>query len=79
MKRKDFLASLGLLTGTVLVPSSKSEKLILPAKNSNADMTFGVNDEERMRITSNGTPIFISSRGNVGGTTSPNYKLTINN
>jgi len=71
MKRKDFLASLGLLAGAAFVTNPKPKKLSLAKHTSNADMGIGVNGVERMRIYSNGN-ISIA-------TTSPNYKLTINN
>ena len=55
MKRKQFLTSLGIIVGSgMIIPELKSERLTLPAKNSNADMTFGVNGIERLRITNNG-------------------------
>jgi hypothetical protein len=52
-----------------MIPESKPEKLTLPAKNTNADMTFGVNGVERMRITSSGNVIM--------GTTTPSTRLVI--
>jgi hypothetical protein len=69
MKRLDFIKSLGIAVGSGMIPESNPEKLTLPAKNTNADMTFGVNGVERMRITSSGNHIFISS--------SPSTRLVI--
>ena len=66
MKRLDFIKSLGIAVGSGMIPKSKPEKLTLPAKNTNADMTFGINGVERMRITSSGNHIFISSSANPG-------------
>ena len=55
MKRNSFLKSLGIIVGSgMIIPEFKSEKLVLPAKNSNADMSIGVNGVEHMRITSSG-------------------------
>ena len=70
MKRNSFLKSLGIIVGSgMIIPEIKSEKLVLPAKNSNADMSIGVNGVERMRITSS---------GNVSiGTTTPSTRLVI--
>jgi hypothetical protein len=67
MKRIDFIKTLGILAGSGMIVSDlKSEKLVLPAKNSNADMNIGV---ERMRITSS---------GNVSiGTNTPSARLVI--
>ena len=79
MKRLDFLKSLGVIAGGAMVlPEAKSEKLTLPSEKSNADMNIGVNGEERMRITSDGTHLFISSSGNLGmSNPSPYAKLDI--
>jgi hypothetical protein len=52
-----------------MIPESNPEKLTLPAKNTNADMTFGVNGVERMRITSSGNHLFMPS--------SPSTRLVI--
>jgi hypothetical protein len=52
MKRLDFIKSLGIVVGSGMIPNSKPEKLYLAKHTSNADMTFGVNGVERMRITS---------------------------
>jgi hypothetical protein len=70
MKRIDFIKTLGIFAGSgMIIPEIKSEKLVLPAKNSNADMSIGVNGVERMRITSS---------GNVSiGTTTPSTRLVI--
>lgn len=67
MKRSSFLKSLGIIVGSgMIIPDLKSEKLVLPAKTSNADMNIGV---ERMRITSS---------GNVSiGTNTPSARLVI--
>lgn len=54
MKRLDFIKSLGIAVGSGMIPKSKPEKLYLAKHKSNADMTFGVNGVERMRITSSG-------------------------
>lgn len=55
MKRLDFIKSLGIVVGSgMIIPEFKSEKLVLSAKKSNADMTFGTGHVERMRITSSG-------------------------
>ena len=59
MKRVDFIKTLGVLASSGMIISDfKSEKLVLPAKNTNADIGIGV---ERMRITSNGNHLFVSS------------------
>lgn len=69
MKRLDFIKSLGIAVGSGMIPKSKPEKLYLAKHKSNADMTFGVNGVERMRITSS---------GNVGiSHTSPSTRLVI--
>jgi hypothetical protein len=70
MKRIDFIKTLGILAGSgMIIPEIKSEKLVLPAKNSNADMTFYTGYVERIRITSS---------GNVSiGTTTPSTRLVI--
>ena len=67
MKRIDFIKTLGILAGSGMILSDlKSEKLVLPAKNTNADTSIGV---ERMRITSS---------GNVSiGTNTPSARLVI--
>jgi hypothetical protein len=67
MKRIDFIKTLGVLAGSGMILSDlKSEKLVLPAKTSNADTSIGV---ERMRITSS---------GNVSiGTNTPSARLVI--
>ena len=78
MKRLDFIKSLGIAVGSGMIPNSKPEKLYLAKHTSNADMTFGVNDVERMRITSNGTHLFIQSSDNLGmSNTSPSTRLVI--
>jgi hypothetical protein len=69
MKRLDFIKSLGIAVGSGMIPESHPEKLTLPAKNTNADMTFGVNGVERMRITSSGNHLFMPS--------SPSTRLVI--
>jgi hypothetical protein len=45
MKRSSFLKSLGIIGAGMIIPDVKSEKSILPTKNSSV---------ERMRITSSG-------------------------
>ena len=78
MKRSSFIKSLGALAATAFIPETKPERLTLPNYTSNADMNFGVNDVERMRIKSDGTHLFISSSGNLGmGTTTPNAELKL--
>lgn len=69
MKRLDFIKSLGIAVGSGMIPNSKPEKLYLAKHTSNADMTFGVNGVERMRITSSGN-VSISH-------TSPSTRLVI--
>ena len=67
MERIDFIKTLGVLASSGMILSDlKSEKLVLPAKTSNADTSIGV---ERMRITSS---------GNVSiGTNTPSARLVI--
>lgn len=78
MKRLDFIKSLGIVVGSGMIPKSKPEKLYLAKHKSNADMNIGVNDVERMRITSNGTHLFIQSSDNLGmSNTSPSTRLVI--
>lgn len=69
MKRSSFLKSLGIIVGSGMIVSDfKSERLVLPTKNTNADVSIGV---ERMRITSS---------GNISiGTNTPNAKLIVTN
>jgi hypothetical protein len=69
MKRSSFIKSLGALAGASFIPESKSEKLTLPNHTSNADMSIGVNDVERMRIYSDGSV----GMANIN----PNYKFKI--
>lgn len=69
MKRLDFIKSLGIAVGSGMIPKSKLEKLTLAKHTSNADMNIGVNDVERMRITSSGNVIM--------GTTTPSTRLVI--
>ena len=69
MKRSSFIKSLGALAGISLIPKSKSKKLTLPNYTSNADMNFGVNGVERMRIYSDGSV----GMANIN----PNYKFKI--
>ncbi len=73
--RRDFLKTLSMAAiGTALpIPiSANPTKLTIPLVTSNADMMFGVNGVERMRIMSN---------GNVGiwAGPSPDAKLHIYN
>ena len=78
MKRSSFIKSLGALAGAAFIPKPKPERLTLPNHTSNADMSIGVNNVERMRIKSDGTYLFIPSSGNLGmGTTTPNAELKL--
>ena len=69
MKRSSFIKSLGALAATAFIPETKPERLTLPNYTSNADMNFGVNGVERMRIYSDGSV----GMANIN----PNYKLKI--
>ena len=71
MKRLDFIKSLGIAVGSGMIPKSKPEKLYLAKHTSNADMNIGVNDVERMRITSNGNILLGTNTPDAG------YKLVI--
>lgn len=74
MKRKKFLSSLGLIAGAAFIPESKPERLKITHSGYEG---IGV---ERMRITSNGTHLFMQSSGNVGmGILNPKQILTVNN
>jgi hypothetical protein len=69
MKRSSFIKSLGALAGASFIPETKPERLTLPNHTSNADMSIGVNDIERMRIYSDGS----GGMANIN----PNYKFKI--
>jgi len=67
MKRIDFIKTLGVLASSGMIISDfKSEKLVLPAKNTNANTSIGV---ECMRITSSGNVLI--------GTNTPSARLVI--
>ena len=77
MKRSSFIKSLGALAGAAFIPKLKPERLTLPNHTSNADMNIGVNDIERMRVTSSGH-IYIASSGDLGmNMANPSAKLYI--
>jgi hypothetical protein len=69
--RRNFLKIISIASVAAILPkiSSTPQKLIIPLTTSNADMAFGVNGVERMRIYSN---------GNVGmNYINPSYELKI--
>jgi hypothetical protein len=54
--RRNFLKIISIASVAAILPkiSSTPQRLTIPLTTSNADMAFGVNGVERMRIYSNG-------------------------
>ena len=73
--RRGFLKMMAMAAAATALPKMSPEKLSLPPVTSNADMSIGVGEVERMRITSSGHVII---HGNIGmANTTPNAKLNI--
>ncbi len=70
--RRNFLKIISIASVAAILPaiSSTPQRLIIPLTTSNADMVFGVNGVERMRIYSNGNVSMVC--------TNPSSKLEIN-